>query len=417
MTALLAASCVAAQAQFGNKLGRSIQKSAENATIRKAEEKTDKAVSSTIDKATDPDAYKEDGKKKTSDQDEKPSTKAVAEEQKSPKSIAAVYAKSDFVPGDEIFFEDNLSGEKLGEFPSQWDLINGSAEVGEINGTKCIMLEPGTELGPLAKDIKSFLPDVFTLEYDFWINDKNAELDQKYELYLFDGTSFYGVNALMVLKFGNLNSDRNAQIVWKYKTPSGESRSGEGTFEIQEHSWHRLSVSFNKRAFKAYVNGIRTTNIPNMAAPKAFRLYQATWGGITPGINAITDIRMAEGAVPLYDRMMSDGKFITYGITFDVGKSTIKPESYAELTRIVTLMQENPGLRFSIEGHTDATGNAASNQKLSDDRSKAVAVKLIEMGISESRLQAVGKGQNNPIADNANDEGRARNRRVEFVKL
>ena len=87
-----------------------------------------------------------------------------------------------------------------------------------------------------------------------------------------------------------------------------------------------------------------------------------------------------------------------------------------EINRIVTLMTENPDLKFSVEGHTDSTGNAASNQTLSEARSKAIVAKLVEMGIAADRLAAVGKGQNNPIADNATDEGRAKNRRVEFVK-
>ena len=110
------------------------------------------------------------------------------------------------------------------------------------------------------------------------------------------------------------------------------------------------------------------------------------------------------------------GKFITYGITFDVGKSTIKPESMGEINRIVTLMTENPDLKFSVEGHTDSTGNPTSNQTLSEQRSQAIVAKLVELGIAQNRLTAVGKGQNSPIADNNTDEGRAKNRRVEFVK-
>jgi outer membrane protein OmpA-like peptidoglycan-associated protein len=102
---------------------------------------------------------------------------------------------------------------------------------------------------------------------------------------------------------------------------------------------------------------------------------------------------------------------------FDVGKSTIKPESMGEINRIVQLMNEKPELKFSIEGHTDNTGNAASNQTLSDARSQAVLDKLVEMGIAANRLQSAGKGQTNPIADNSTDEGRAKNRRVEFVKI
>jgi len=171
-----------------------------------------------------------------------------------------------------------------------------------------------------------------------------------------------------------------------------------------------VSVSFNQRAMKIYVDGVRVVNAPNMQKPSSFYLFGRE------GIY-IKNIRLAKGAVPLYDRMMTDGKFITYGITFDVGKSTIKPESMGEINRIITLMTENPDLKFSVEGHTDNTGNSASNQTLSEDRSKAIVEKLIEMGIATDRLSSAGKGQNNPIADNSTDEGRAKNRRVEFVKI
>ena len=88
-----------------------------------------------------------------------------------------------------------------------------------------------------------------------------------------------------------------------------------------------------------------------------------------------------------------------------------------EINRIVTLMKENPELKFSVEGHTDNTGTSANNQTLSEARSQAVVDKLVEMGISKDRLKAAGKGQTAPIADNATDEGRAKNRRVEFVKI
>ena len=151
-----------------------------------------------------------------------------------------------------------------------------------------------------------------------------------------------------------------------------------------------------------------------MAAPAYFTIRNTRWNDHR---TLVTNFRLAKGAVPLYDRMMTDGKFITYGITFDVGKATIKPESMGEINRIVQLMNENPTLKFSVEGHTDSTGNPASNQTLSEQRSQAIVAKLVEMGIAQDRLTAVGKGQNNPIADNSTDEGRAKNRRVEFVKM
>ena len=88
-----------------------------------------------------------------------------------------------------------------------------------------------------------------------------------------------------------------------------------------------------------------------------------------------------------------------------------------KINRIVTLMKENPELKFSVEGHTDNTGNANSNQTLSEARSQAVVDKLVENGIAKDRLKAAGKGQSSPIADNGTDEGKAKNRRVEFVKI
>ncbi|MBO4771508.1 MAG: OmpA family protein, partial [Bacteroidales bacterium] len=109
-------------------------------------------------------------------------------------------------------------------------------------------------------------------------------------------------------------------------------------------------------------------------------------------------------------------KIITYGITFDIGKATIKPESMGEINRIVKLMNENPDLKFEVQGHTDNTGGASLNQTLSEQRANAIVNKMVEMGIDRSRLTAVGKGQSVPLADNSTDEGRAKNRRVEFVK-
>ena len=107
---------------------------------------------------------------------------------------------------------------------------------------------------------------------------------------------------------------------------------------------------------------------------------------------------------------------VSYDIVFDVGKATLKPESIPEITRIVALMVDNPSLKYEVQGHTDNTGSASSNMKLSQKRAQAVVDKLVSLGISADRLTAVGKGQEEPIADNSTEEGRAQNRRVVFVK-
>ena len=83
---------------------------------------------------------------------------------------------------------------------------------------------------------------------------------------------------------------------------------------------------------------------------------------------------------------------------------------------IKKLMEEQPSLNFEVQGHCDNTGSAATNDRLSQQRAEAIVLKLVELGVDRSRLSAVGKGSNEPIADNSTNEGRARNRRVEFVK-
>ena len=75
----------------------------------------------------------------------------------------------DFVAGDEIIFEDNQVGEKVGEFPSKWDVFNGYAQIAELNGEKCISLSQDGEITPLFNDNKPYLTDQFTIEYDVWI--------------------------------------------------------------------------------------------------------------------------------------------------------------------------------------------------------------------------------------------------------
>ena len=110
-------------------------------------------------------------------------------------------------------------------------------------------------------------------------------------------------------------------------------------------------------------------------------------------------------------------KIVTHGITFDVDKADIKPQSMGTLNMIVRIMKNNPELKFEIDGYTDNTGDSKHNVILSLQRAKAVDDELISLGIDASRLTAKGFGDAEPIASNDTPEGRANNRRVEFVKM
>jgi outer membrane protein OmpA-like peptidoglycan-associated protein len=104
-------------------------------------------------------------------------------------------------------------------------------------------------------------------------------------------------------------------------------------------------------------------------------------------------------------------------VLFDTDKTDIKPESAPLMAEVVKLMKQNPSLKLRIEGHTDTQGTPAYNVTLSDGRAKSVMLALLKAGIDSNRLQAKGFGQTRPVAENATEGGRAKNRRVELVKI
>jgi len=111
------------------------------------------------------------------------------------------------------------------------------------------------------------------------------------------------------------------------------------------------------------------------------------------------------------------GHAAVYGINFDTGKSTIKPESAQAIGEIAKLLEADPGLKIHVVGHTDNVGDVDSNIKLSQDRAEAVLQALVrDHGIAPARLRSYGCGQFAPVATNDTEEGRAKNRRVELVK-
>lgn len=338
-------------------------------------------------------------------------TKPQAPAKPEPKAAEMAYAKSDFVRGDEVFFEDQLVGEQLGEFPSQWDLLRGNAEIAKLNGETVIIAPEYDALIAPFFDNKKYLPEKFTLEFDFFATEIDRDAD--FRVYLTNEED-YNTAEIPFGIYPASNSNGGYINIW-YEVTEGDGRNSDQYAPMKMGEWNHFALSFNQRSLKVYINGIRYINIPRTIKPDWVSFEFRNWGEQATN-KAIKNIVLAKGAVPLYDRMMNDGKFITYGITFDVGKAVIKPESMGEITRIVQLMNENPTLKFSVEGHTDSTGNATSNQTLSEARAKAIVDKLVENGIARDRLSAVGKGQNSPIADNGTDEGRAKNRRVEFVK-
>lgn len=119
---------------------------------------------------------------------------------------------------------------------------------------------------------------------------------------------------------------------------------------------------------------------------------------------------------PILDAMDSAGR-ATVHINFDTNSSNMKADAAPVIADILAMLNQRPGLRLSIEGHTDGDGTTEKNQKLSEERAQAVMTALTRQGIAPSRLVTKGYGMSKPVAENTTEQGKAQNRRVELVKV
>jgi outer membrane protein OmpA-like peptidoglycan-associated protein len=132
----------------------------------------------------------------------------------------------------------------------------------------------------------------------------------------------------------------------------------------------------------------------------------------------IGNLKVATGKPDSRHKLVEEGRFSTTGILFDVQSAAIKPESSGVVREIAMLMKVNPDMRLKVVGHTSSDGEDAANLELSRKRAAAVKEMLVkEFGVDETKLETEGRGETQPVADNKTREGKAQNRRVEFIKL
>lgn len=157
------------------------------------------------------------------------------------------------------------------------------------------------------------------------------------------------------------------------------------------------------------------------------KTYYVVIDNMTPGRDDVCDgyeliiietapMKQEIAATEMFEALEREGSVALY-FNFETGKSTIKPESQKTVDQIAEMMKANPSLKVSIEGHTDNVGTLLNNKTLSEARAKAVMKAVTAAGIDASRLAAKGWGHEKPVADNKTEEGKAKNRRVEIVKM
>lgn len=348
-----------------------------------------------------------------------------------PASLKA-YSKFDFVAGERIVAAEDFSQDAVGDFPAKWN-TNGSAEVVTIEGKpgKWLMLQK-TEGTSFIPDFVKDLPDNFTLEFDFVYSGMDKDYAYAQRLY----TTFHETKK---------NDDRIANqaagrgAVFELNGGMGSGKAGiyqttPGGGYTDLRGARDLDYTFNpsnngkvfhvamwrqKQRLRVYVDEVKVFDLPRIF-PDDIKLNAMRFHShVSEDRNQhfVSNIRLAVGAPDTRSKLMTEGKFSTTGILFDVNSDKIKPESYGVLKDIAGTLTENAGVRVVIIGHTDADGDEAKNLDLSKRRAASVKAALAsEFGIDAGRLDIDGKGETQPAAPNTTPEGKANNRRVEFVK-
>jgi len=384
-----------------------------NKVDQRADQKVDQGIDKGLNKTEE--GAKDATKKK--DSDAKAGTEKTTDAKSAGSSTSATsasnpaalvsYGKYDFVPGDKVIFEDHVEGETLGEFPSKWDLRGGKIEVASFNGEQVIAFLEGNyaSITPLMEKATDYLPDQFSIEFDHYVKggyDKMALAlaDNQSKAFKQDELEDYSGWCLTVGQTGTI-----LQASGQYPESAKEYFG----------KWHHIALSFNKGNVKIYADQFRLCNLPHSTGNPQQLVFGCIASEAEPVY--IKNVRICAGGGDLYKRVTTDGKFITHGILFDVNKATIKPQSMGTLNDISKLMKDHPELKFEVDGHTDSDGEDAANMKLSNERAAAVKAQLVSMGVDASRLTTKGYGESKPLSDNTTPEGKANNRRVEFVKM
>ena len=325
-----------------------------------------------------------------------------------------IYGKYDFIPGDKVIFLDDFSDTDIGEFPRKWTLKGpggggNTVEVVEYKGKRYLRsVPPSSKEEGLAStslfirlNAKGDMPEKFTVEFDAVLNYTNSYPNQYY-LLMFDDDGWPGRMPGSIYISGE----------------KGQSQNTSTSVDKNDGKVHHIAVSVNGTFVKAYIDNQRVVNDPDaITRPLKYTGMSLHANHGYSETVMFTNFRVAEGGKDIRSALNTDEKIVTHGILFDTGSDRIKPESLPTLKMILSLLRDDSMLKFSIEGHTDNQGGNAINQPLSEQRANAVKVWLVNQGVSAGRLVTKGWGDTKPIDANDTLEGRANNRRVEFVKI
>lgn len=344
------------------------------------------------------------------------------------------WSKFDFIAGSELLLADDFMQDEPGSFPGGWN-TNGKGEIVHLNDGKekwlklsqgSIYLTPNTQT----------LPESFTIEFDLLLDLRNKgwsypelrfTLFNSGALKPTDNGLFNRLKAeqasIVTIQPGEYNNSGTVFLNYAaerelFKTPFKSLKLVEDNYRKPMH----IAISVHQQRFRLWIDEEKVYDLPKAIAAKfnqfAIGISSSNYPDDQVGLY-FTGFKLAGGLPAAPSKLLTEGKLVSTAICFDVNSAGIKPASYAAIKEIAAVLKTNPAVNIRIVGHTDNDGEETFNKTLSLQRAEAVKQALVEQhGIDADRIRNVeGKGEAIPVAENSTSVGKAKNRRVEFIKL
>lgn len=306
-----------------------------------------------------------------------------------------------FVPGEKTLFYDDFSDMGEGDAPPHF-MVRGAAP--DLRASGSLRQLSITKRGSLAPNLTG-LPQNFTMEAEVQV----------------DGVRRAIMNVIFF-------ADKKEVLHWTTSAMAGQvDQVASLRAPYQElgrrrnpASWNapvKLALWVQNGRLRSFVDGevLLDFNQVNLPAITRVEMTHDFYGANQTFSYRM--VRFAESMPDFSQVISSTGRYVTHGILFDTGSDRLKPESGAVIQAVAKGLNTNPNLRLRIDGHTDSVGDAAQNLDLSRRRAEAVkSVLTAQFGVDAARLSTGGLGSTKPIDSNDTPQGRAQNRRVEFVR-
>lgn len=344
-----------------------------------------------------------------------PVTQASASDSK--QSLQA-FSNYDFVPGDKVILFEDFSQDAVGDFPALWT-TDVAGEINTLNVAPGNWLNLNSTEGTywFMKDID--FPKNFILEMDIVPKPATPRFAADVVIFGEDSHSEMDKNGDPGSCGLHVSIEKNIWETKGYKKGAQEKLTASSTNNlVVPEKVNHVIIWVQNRRVRIYHAGGKVLDVPTNIydGSKFTRLCFKLYRGASSG-SYISNIKITTAAPDTRNKLLTEGKLVTYGIYFDVNKDIVKPESYGTLNDIAKILNEVPDVKVKIVGHTDSDGQDAANLDLSQRRAASVKNELAKsFNVNADRLVTDGMGETQPVAPNDSPVNKALNRRVEFIK-